>query len=241
MWSADRKSSARADFLRLNLRSRLLRLRYHGGISVSAGINKGKGHENSDSLSHTETQVTAGNHVTLVSGRDTTLTGAQVSGESIKADVGRNLTLTSQQDSATYDAQQKNSSAGASFSFGSMSGSASINMSRDRMHSDYQSVQEQTGLLAGKGGFDITVGGHTQLNGAVTGDGRGGGPDGKWRDDGGGAVPASGGHRKRKLPPAPPCDVGPPQRGEYAALHAGKHPGVAGGTCFNPSGGAGGR
>ncbi|WP_428980705.1 hemagglutinin repeat-containing protein, partial [Erwinia billingiae] len=139
------------------------------GINVSASINKGSGHENSDSLVHNETQVTAGNRVTLVSGRDTTLTGAQVSGESIKADVGRNLTLTSEQDSATYDAQQKNTSAGASFNFGSMSGSASINMSKDKMHSDYQSVQEQTGLLAGKGGFDITVGEHTQLNGAVIG------------------------------------------------------------------------
>ena len=139
------------------------------GSNVSASVNRGKGHENSDSLSHTETQVTAGNHVTLVSGRDTTLTGAQVSGESIKADVGRNLTLTSEQDSATYDAQQKNSSAGAGFNFGSMSGSASISMSKDKMHSDYQSVQEQTGLLAGKGGFDVTVGGHTRLNGAVIG------------------------------------------------------------------------
>jgi filamentous hemagglutinin len=139
------------------------------GINVSASINKGSGHENSDSLVHNETQVTAGNRVTLVSGRDTTLTGAQVSGESIKADVGRNLTLSSEQDSATYDAQQKNTSAGASFNFGSMSGSASINMSKDKMHSDYQSVQEQTGLLAGKGGFDITVGEHTQLNGAVIG------------------------------------------------------------------------
>jgi filamentous hemagglutinin len=137
------------------------------GINVSASINKGSGHENSDCLVHNETQVTAGNRVTLVSGRDTTLTGAQVSGESIKADVGRNLTLTSEQDSATYDAQQKNTSAGASFNFGSMSGSASINMSKDKMHSDYQSVQEQSGLLAGKGGFDITVGEHTQLNGAV--------------------------------------------------------------------------
>ena len=139
------------------------------GINVSASINKGSGHENSDSLAHNETQVTAGNRVTLVSGRDTTLTGAQVSGGSIKADVGRNLTLTSEQDSATYDVQQKNTSAGASFNFGSMSGSASINMSKDKMHSDYQSVQEQTGLLAGKGGFDITVGEHTQLNGAVIG------------------------------------------------------------------------
>ena len=37
------------------------------------------------------------------------------------------------------------------------------------MHSNYDSVVEQTGIFAGKGGFDVTVGEHTQLNGAVIG------------------------------------------------------------------------
>ena len=37
------------------------------------------------------------------------------------------------------------------------------------MHSTWQSVAEQTGIFAGKGGFDVTVGEHTQLNGAVIG------------------------------------------------------------------------
>ncbi len=35
------------------------------------------------------------------------------------------------------------------------------------MHSTWQSVAEQTGIFAGKGGVDVTVGEHTQLNGAV--------------------------------------------------------------------------
>ncbi|EIE7939025.1 VENN motif pre-toxin domain-containing protein [Salmonella enterica] len=35
------------------------------------------------------------------------------------------------------------------------------------MHSNYDSVQEQTGIFAGRGGFDVTTGQHTQLNGAV--------------------------------------------------------------------------
>ncbi|WP_137538165.1 VENN motif pre-toxin domain-containing protein, partial [Escherichia coli] len=34
-------------------------------------------------------------------------------------------------------------------------------------HSNYDSVQEQTGIFAGRGGFDVTTGQHTQLNGAV--------------------------------------------------------------------------
>lgn len=42
-----------------------------------------------------------------------------------------------------------------------------LNASRDRMKSDYDSVQEQSGIFAGDGGFDITVGKHTQLDGAV--------------------------------------------------------------------------
>ncbi|VTM99893.1 Possible hemagglutinin (DUF638) [Raoultella planticola] len=50
-----------------------------------------------------------------------------------------------------------------------MSGSASVNLSKDKMHSNYDSVVEQTGIFAGKGGYDITVGEHTQLNGAVIG------------------------------------------------------------------------
>ncbi|WP_199903888.1 VENN motif pre-toxin domain-containing protein, partial [Escherichia coli] len=63
--------------------------------------------------------------------------------------------------------KQQNASAGGSFTFGSMSGSASVNLSRDKMHSNYDSVQEQTGIFAGRGGFDVTTGQHTQLNGAV--------------------------------------------------------------------------
>ncbi|MFB9171351.1 hypothetical protein ACFFU8_23790, partial [Chromobacterium piscinae] len=57
--------------------------------------------------------------------------------------------------------------AGASFTFGSMSGSASISGSRQKADSDFVSVQQQTGLYAGQGGFDIKVGQHTQLDGAV--------------------------------------------------------------------------
>ncbi|HDL8541647.1 TPA: VENN motif pre-toxin domain-containing protein [Yersinia enterocolitica] len=104
---------------------------------------------------------------TITSGRDTVLQGAQVSGETVKADVGRDLLLQSQQGSDRYDSKQQDASVGGSFNFGSMTGSASINASRDKMHSNFDSVQEQTGFFAGKGGFDITVGEHTQLDGAV--------------------------------------------------------------------------
>ncbi|MBD2798488.1 hemagglutinin repeat-containing protein [Xenorhabdus sp. 18] len=137
------------------------------GIKFSASVNKGKGHETGDGVTHSETLIDAGNQVSLKAGQDTTLKGAQVSGEKVTADVGRNLHLQSEQDKDNYDAKQENVSAGASFTYGSMSGSASVNASRDKIHSQYDSVNEQTGIFAGKGGFDIKVGEHTQLDGAV--------------------------------------------------------------------------
>ena len=107
------------------------------GISVSAGVNAGKGHENGSGLTHSETTLDAGSHLSLTSGRDTTLKGAQASGEKITVDAGRNLTLESERDSDRYNAKQQNASAGGSFTLGSMTGSASVSASRDRLHSNF--------------------------------------------------------------------------------------------------------
>ncbi|WP_426784401.1 hemagglutinin repeat-containing protein [Serratia sp. 2C06] len=137
------------------------------GISVSAGVNAGKGHENGNGLTHTETTLDAGSNLSLTSGRDTTLTGAQASGEKVTVDVGRDLTLQSEQDSERYDAKQQNVSAGGSFTLGSMTGSGYISANQDKLKSNFDSVKEQTGLFAGKGGYDVKVKEHTQLDGAV--------------------------------------------------------------------------
>ncbi|MDE9518303.1 hemagglutinin repeat-containing protein [Xenorhabdus bovienii] len=137
------------------------------GIKFSASVNAGKGHEKGDGVTHTETLINAGHQVKLKSGQDITLKGAQVSGEQVTVQAGRNLHLESEQDKNNYDSEQKNASAGASFTYGSMNGSYSANASRDKMHSKFDSVKEQTGILAGKGGFDVNVKEHTQLDGAV--------------------------------------------------------------------------
>ncbi|MDF3864914.1 hemagglutinin repeat-containing protein, partial [Pseudomonas denitrificans (nom. rej.)] len=129
--------------------------------------NKGTGFEHGNGTTWTETTVDAGRQVTLISGRDTSLIGAQVNGEQITAKVGRDLTLRSLQDTDEYKSEQKNVSGGASFTLGTMTGSAYVSVDKSKMHSNYDSVQEQTGLYAGKGGYDIEVGKHTQLDGAV--------------------------------------------------------------------------
>lgn len=103
----------------------------------------------------------------MVSGRDTTLKGAQVNGESILAKVGRDLTLQSLQDRDYYDSKQKNVGGGASLAIVGQGGGANLSLSQSKLHSKYDSVQEQTGLFAGKGGFQVEVGKHTQLDGSV--------------------------------------------------------------------------
>ncbi|HAS1236695.1 hemagglutinin repeat-containing protein [Enterobacter cloacae] len=137
------------------------------GISISANANSSKGHEKGNGVWQNETTVDAGNRVTINTGRDATIAGAQVSGETVVADIGRDLTIASTQDSDHYNSKQNSVSGGAGYTFGAGGFSGSINVSRDKMTSDYDSVQEQSGLFAGNGGFDVTVGNHTQLDGGV--------------------------------------------------------------------------
>ncbi|HFI4472269.1 TPA: hemagglutinin repeat-containing protein, partial [Escherichia coli] len=137
------------------------------GISVFAGVNAAKGSEKGNGTEWTETTTDSGKTVTINSGRDTVLNGAQVNGNRIIADVGHDLLISSQQDTSKYDSKQTSVAASGSFTFGSMTGSGYIAASRDKMKSRFDSVAEQTGMFAGDGGFDITVGRHTQLDGAV--------------------------------------------------------------------------
>ncbi|WP_170994182.1 hemagglutinin repeat-containing protein, partial [Escherichia coli] len=135
--------------------------------SVFASVNAAKGSEKGNGTEWTETTIDSGKTVTINSGRDTVLNGVQVNGNRIIADVGHDLLISSQQDTSKYDSKQTSVAAGGSFTFGSMTGSGYIAASRDKMKSCFDSVAEQTGMFAGDGGFDITVGRHTQLDGAV--------------------------------------------------------------------------
>ncbi|EOC1353025.1 hemagglutinin repeat-containing protein [Cronobacter dublinensis] len=139
------------------------------GINISASTNAAKGSEKGNGTTWNETTLDAGRQVNLTTGRDATLSGAQVNGQTVKADIGRDLNITSLQDSDNYKSKQQSVSAGGSVTIGAPGGSANVSYSRDAIKSNYDSVIEQAGIYAGKGGFDITVGNHTQLNGAVIG------------------------------------------------------------------------
>ncbi|MGM8524913.1 hemagglutinin repeat-containing protein, partial [Enterobacter asburiae] len=140
------------------------------GISVELGASQHKGKENSQSQRNTNSVVHADEQLTVSSGRDTTLKGAELEGNRVVVNTGRDLTISSVQDTASYNSKQ--SSSGASLSlcipplcYGASSGSVSA--SGENITQNGKSVAEQSGIFAGKGGFAVTTGNHTQLDGAV--------------------------------------------------------------------------
>lgn len=141
------------------------------GFAMTAGASQGKGKANGTDVTWTESVVEAGNKVTLESGTDTNLIGSQVKGNQVVADVGTsgggNLNIQSLQDTSTYDSKQKSAGISVSVPIGAGSYGGSISVSNTKIDSDYASVNEQSGIYAGDGGFQVNVNGNTDLKGAV--------------------------------------------------------------------------
>ncbi|MBB3827338.1 filamentous hemagglutinin [Xanthomonas arboricola] len=132
------------------------------GVMISAAGSRGKA--NGEDVTYSNSHLAAGNTATVISGNDTTLKGAQLSADKVIADVGGNLSIESLQDTSTYDSKDK--SVGASVTFGA-GFSASGSYSSNKVSGDFASVTEQSGIQAGDGGFNMRVGGNTDLKGAV--------------------------------------------------------------------------
>lgn len=136
------------------------------GIGVSASMSRAHGDGNSDAAMQNNSHVTGANSVTLVSGGDTNVIGSNVSGRTVTADVGGNLNMRSVQDTTVSSAHQ--SSVGGGISVSTMGGgSASFSSSHGNANGDYAGVNEQAGIQAGEGGFNVNVKGNTDLTGAA--------------------------------------------------------------------------
>ncbi|CAM2170482.1 filamentous hemagglutinin [Paraburkholderia sacchari] len=136
-----------------------------GGFGVSASMSNAHGDANSDAQIQNASHVNGANSVTVFSGGDTNITGSQVNGGKVVADVGGNLNIASVQDVTSSAAHQ--SSSGGGFTISQGGGSASISAQNGHADGKYAGVNEQAGINAGAGGFDINVKGNTDLTGAV--------------------------------------------------------------------------
>ena len=162
---------------------------FHGGLtSIDASYGKMKDQGTTTRVTHTGSHVTAQDSLMTSSGKDTTLVGSQLQGQSVTVKTGGNLHIESLQDSETYRGNR--SSTGISIAYspsvdvqenflpqgthathftytgtGAKSGNASY--SRGKTTSDYASVTEQAGIYAGDQGYEVDVNKDTQLKGAV--------------------------------------------------------------------------
>nr|WP_321839589.1 hemagglutinin repeat-containing protein [Paraburkholderia bannensis] len=136
-----------------------------GGFGVSAAMANAHGDANSDASIQNASHVNGANSVTVISGGDTNIIGSQIIGKQVSADVGGNLNIASVQDVTSSAAHQ--SSAGGGFTISQGGGSASFSAQNGHADSSYAGVNEQAGIMAGDGGFDVNVKGNTALTGAV--------------------------------------------------------------------------
>jgi filamentous hemagglutinin len=135
------------------------------GFGVDASRSKAHGGGNSDAAMQNNTHVTAANSATIISGGDTNIIGANVSGKQVNADIGGNLNIASVQDTMSTAAHQE--STGGGFAISQGGGSASFSHTNANANGSYAGVEEQAGIRAGSDGFNISVKGNTDLKGAT--------------------------------------------------------------------------
>lgn len=134
------------------------------GPSYSISGSMSKGEVSANGTTYNESTVTANKDLSFASGNDTNIKGGMLSGEKVTGNVGGDLNIESKQDSNSY--KETNKSVGVSIGLGSnkaVSGSASVG----KIDSNYNSVTDQSGIYAGKEGFDINVGENTDLKGGI--------------------------------------------------------------------------
>lgn len=140
------------------------------GISLQLGVQNAKGKANGEETTYDNTLITATDKLTIKSGNDTTLEGAQLAAQQVKMEVGGDLTIQTLQDQSKYESEQKSSGFGLSLCippFCVGASSVSVNTSNQSIKHNYQSAQGQSGISVGDGGFDITVANATDLVGAA--------------------------------------------------------------------------
>lgn len=132
------------------------------GLTASASASRGN--IDGEGTTQVNSHVSAGDRLTIASGGDTNLKGAVASGNQVVTDIKGNLNIESLQDKATLDGKRQSVSVSGTVGAG---GGFSASFSQSTLHNDYASVQEQSALRAGGGGFQVQVAGNTDLKGGV--------------------------------------------------------------------------
>ena len=136
-----------------------------GGYGIGASYGKGKGQIEETTLTHTPSDITAKNTVSLSGGNDTLIRGGTIKGNKITANAGR-MSIESEQDKKNYKETGKTSGLSISYTPGSAV-TVSGGKGKTNTNSTYESVTKQAGIYAGQEGYDIHVKNNTRFKGAV--------------------------------------------------------------------------
>lgn len=138
-------------------------------VGVGVFVNGAVQYENKQQQTetHSESTLTATNGLTLKAGQDLSVVGAQLKGQSVTAEAGRDISMASQQDSESSRAHKAglNGRVGISVVTGTPTGG--VGGEYGYQQSNLQSVKEQTGIVAGEGGFQLKAGQTATLTGAA--------------------------------------------------------------------------
>ena len=132
--------------------------------TANASVNKSKSDIKQNSTTYNESTVIADKDLNFTSGKDTNIKGGTLRGDKVTGSVGGNLNIETKQDSNDYS--ENSSSAGINTAFhpdSSITGS----INKGSVDSSYKSASQQSGIYAGREGFDIDVENNTDLKGAV--------------------------------------------------------------------------
>lgn len=137
------------------------------GVNVGVGATLNGGKSVDTSVSYSQTTVVAKDNLQITAGRDMAIIGAQARGEKVTATVGRNLTIESLQDQENH--KEGKGSLGGTVAVNAITGvvNGSVTGKVSGSYADYQSVKEQSGISAGKGGFAIGVGADASIKGGI--------------------------------------------------------------------------
>jgi len=137
-----------------------------GGYGVQASGSLAQSNGNGNAVTQVNSTVSAGNTLSLISGGNTTLAGAQGSAANIIADIGGDLNIVSQQN--TESDQYTSNSGSASVQVGAAGGSGSGSFSNSSVNNNGQSVGagQQSGLTASQT-LNAIIAGNTNLDGGI--------------------------------------------------------------------------
>ncbi|MET3651788.1 hemagglutinin repeat-containing protein [Dyella japonica] len=135
------------------------------GIYLTVAAGQAQGHGNG--TTHADTTINANDTLSLISGGDTNIIGAQAKGNTVLGNIGGNLNIASEQD--TNDYANHSVQAGLTLVYGWSTGGVGVSgsLAASQAKSNYASVNDISGIGAGSGGFDIHVNGNTDLKGGV--------------------------------------------------------------------------